>query len=207
MSQFNVSSISSSSVALRLLTEVATRSADDLAAGRQKPVDRIKAILGPGKTGSSAMPGPFSSPDGTKIVLSLAAAEKLYGSDSFLMQTARGFADTVHITSSVIPADKGAFRTEVLAFLGNGSMTQDPEFLAALRKGKVTVNTVDEVPELNIPPMISFTMYLNGNMMGGGGFSPQNVDMSLYSELESQRGQAIGSIGNSMFYAHWPKAA
>lgn len=84
-------------------------------------------------------------------------------------------------------------------------MSGDSEFIAALKTGKVTVNTVDEVPEMNIQPLVSFSMYQNGHTTGSGGFSPAGTKQALYDHLSSTRGQAIGSIGNSQFYAFWPK--
>jgi len=85
------------------------------------------------------------------------AAEKAYGSESFLMQTARGSADQVEISTTVIPSGKKVFKSGVLDFLSE-NMKNDAGLMAALKSGQVTIQTVDEVPELNIQPYISFTM-------------------------------------------------
>ena len=195
MSLIGPTSNSSASVALRLLTDAAAR--------QSSPTTGTHLKSFTGTLNSASLKAATPSND-TKIILSLAAAEQAYGSESFLMQTARGRADEVQITTSTIPSEKDAFRSQVLAFLGE-DMKGDSEFMAALKAGKVTVNTVDEVPELNIQPMVSFTMYQNGHTTGSGGFSPEGTNQALYDQLSSTRGQAIGSIGNSQFYAYWPK--
>lgn len=112
---------------------------------------------------------PSTHSNGVRIILSLEAAEKAYGADSFLAQTARGRADQIEISTSVIPSDKNGFKSSVLAFLSE-NMKSDASFMAALRSGQVTVQTVDEVPELYIQPVVSFSMFQNGNHMGGGVF-------------------------------------
>lgn len=192
-----ISSVSNSSatVALRLLTDAAVKTSSGTAGSRPNRAT--------GTLDLSALKAVTNS-SGTRIILSLAAAEQAYGSESFLMQTARSRADQVEITTSTIPSDKDAFRSQVLAFLGD-DMKSDPEFMASLKAGKVVVNTVDEVPELNIQPMVSFTMYQNGYTTGSGGFSPSGTNQALYDQLSATRGQAAGSIGNSQFYAYWPK--
>ena len=195
MSMISPTSISSASIALRLLTDAAARSSNGTSAILSK---------NGAETREMAAIKPFAHSSGARIILSLAAAEQAYGSDSFLMQTARGRADEVEISTSTIPSDKDAFRSQVLAFLGD-DMKSDPAFMTALKAGKVVVNTVDEVPELNIQPMVSFTMYQNGYTTGSGGFSPSGTNQALYDQLSATRGQAAGSIGNSQFYAYWPK--
>jgi hypothetical protein len=195
MSLISPTSNSSASVALRLLTDAAARQSNPTT-GTQ-----LKSLTDTVNSASQKAANPSYD---TKIILSLAAAEQAYGSDSFLMQTARGRADEIQITTDTIPSDKAAFKSEVLSFLGT-DMKTDPEFMAALKAGKVTVNTVDEVPELKISPIVSFTMYQNGHTTGSGGFSPAGTNQALYDQFSSTRGQAIGSIGNSQFYAYWPK--
>lgn len=197
MSLVSPTSNSPASVALRLLTDAAVRQSS------QTTGTQPKSVTG---TLHSAASKTITPSIDTKIILSLAAAEQTYGPDSFLMQTARSRADQVQITTSKIPSDKDVFRSQVIAFLGE-DMKSDPEFMAALKAGKVTVNTVDEVPELNIQPMVSFAMYQNGHTTGSGGFSPKGTNQALYDQFSSTRGQAIGSIGNSQFYAYWPKSA
>jgi len=152
---------SSASVALKLLTDVATRFANN-----------TSLLNSTGKViwqmGFAAV-SPSTHSNGVRIILSLEAAEKAYGADSFLAQTARGRADQIEISTSVIPSDKNGFKSSVLAFLSE-NMKSDASFMAALRSGQVTVQTVDEVPELNIQPVVSFSMFQNGNHMGGGVF-------------------------------------
>jgi hypothetical protein len=185
------SAVSGASVALHLLTGPASRSAG--AAGSVVPTDTRQGRTTP-------------APDATRIVLSLAAAEAAFGAESFLMQTARGRADTVEVSTSVIPEDKDALRARVLAYLGD-NMKADAGFMAALKAGQVVVNTVDEVPDLNIQPMVSFTLYQDGNSPGGGTFAQDGTNHALYEALSATRGQSIGSLGNAQFYAWWPKAA
>ncbi|MCU0908022.1 MAG: hypothetical protein MUF73_11355 [Rhodobacteraceae bacterium] len=185
------SAVGGASVALQLLTGPASRST--AAAASVVPTDTRPA-------------GVTAAPDATRIVLSLAAVEAAFGAESFLMQTARGRADTVEVSTSVIPEDKDAFRARVLAYLGE-NMASDSGFMAALAAGKVTVNTVDDVPKLNIQPMVSFTLFQNGHSTGGGTFSPDGTNHALYQALSATRGQSIGSLGNSQLHAWWPKAA
>ena len=124
---------------------------------------------------------PSAQSNGVKIILSMEAAEKAYGSESLLMQTARGSAwqggsgrnlDNRH------PVRKKVFKSGVLDFLSE-NMKNDPGFMAALKSGQVTVQTVDEVPELNIQPYVNFTMYKNGNHQGTGSFGPSALSLTL----------------------------
>lgn len=186
---------SSSSVALKLLTDAATRSADPASA---------RAPVRMGATPDQAAIGAATHASGVRITLTLDAAERAYGADSFLMQTARGRADQVEISTTVIPADKDGFRASVLGFLRE-DMKADAGFMAALKAGQVTIRTVDEVPEFNFQPFVSFSLYMNGHHQGGGGFSPSGTNHDLYEEMGKTRGQAFGSLGNSQFLAYWPK--
>jgi len=187
----------SASVALKLLTDAATRSANS--APLSNTLEKATRTIG-----VVAIPSTYSN--GVRITLSLEAAEKAYGSNSFLMQTARGRADQVEISQTVIPPDKAGFKSDVLAFLSD-NMKKDAGFMAALRSGQVTIQTVDELPpELNIQPYVSFEMYKDGNHLGGGSFGPDGMNLGLYEELGKTRGQAFGSLGNSQFLAHWPKS-
>jgi len=139
----------------------------------------------------------------TRITFSLAAAEKAYGADSFLMQTVRGRADQVEIIQSTVPADKAAFKKDVLTFLAE-SMKTLPDFMAALKAGKVVVHTVDEVPEFNFSPTVSFNMLNNGmSGAGSGSFTPPGANLALYDKLEVTRGQSVGALGNHQFYAYF----
>lgn len=198
MSIVSPAAASGASIALRLLTEAAPRPAGASAAAYPTV---------PGKAGEPvALPRTASPPDDpTRIVLSLAAAEAAFGAESFLMQTARGRADEVQVSLSTIPTDKDAFRARVLAFLGE-TMAADAGFMAALKAGQVVVNTVDEVPELNVQPMVSFTLHQNGYSTGSGTFSPPGTNLALYEALSATRGQSFGSLGNAQFYAWWPRA-
>lgn len=85
-------------------------------------------------------------------------------------------------------------------------MKKDAGVMMALRSGQVTVQTVDEVPELNIQPYVSFEMYKDGNHLGGGSFGPDGTNLDLYEELGKTRRQAFGSLGNSQFLAYWPES-
>jgi hypothetical protein len=143
---------------------------------------------------------------GARITLRLDAAEKVCGAGSFLKQTARGRADQVEISTSVIPSDKDGFRASVLAFLSD-NMKGDAGFTAAPRVRQVTVHSVDEVPELTIQPMVSFELYKNGYHQGGGTFSPEGANVALFHEMGKTRGQAFGSLGSSQFVAIWSKPA
>ena len=123
MSLIGPTSNSSASVALRLLTDAAAR--------QSSPTTGTHLKSFTGTLNSASLKAATPSND-TKIILSLAAAEQAYGSESFLMQTARGRADEVQITTSTIPSEKDAFRSQVLAFLGE-DMKGDSEFMAAPR--------------------------------------------------------------------------
>lgn len=181
---------SPAAVALRLLTEAATR-----APGIGSALPDAKGMTPPGLSPPSG---------GVRISLSLEAAEQAYGADSFLMQQVRGRADRVEVSLSTIPEDKDALRSEVIAFLGK-NRENDAEFMAALKAGEIVVHTVDEVPDLNIQPMVSFTMYRDGAIQGSGGFTPSGFNQALYEQLSATRGQATGSLGHHQFYAYWPR--
>ena len=148
---------SSASVALLLLTNAAARSA--------RGIPPLRPAKMPDDLDTAAIKSAAHS-SGIRITLGMEGAEKAYGPGSFLMQTARGRADQVEISTSVIPSDKHKFRSDVLAFLGE-NMKSDTGFMAAFNAGQVAVLTVDEVPELNIQPMVSFSMYRNGHYQGG----------------------------------------
>ena len=197
MSLISANFLSSASVALKLLTDAATRSANSTSLSNT--IGRVTGQVG----GAAVSPSTYSN--GVRIILSLETAEKAYGSESFLIQTARGRADQVEISTTVIPSDKDGFKSDVLAFLSE-NMKKDAGFMMALKSGQVTVQTVDEVPELNIQPYVSFEMYRDGNHLGGGSFGPDGMNLDLYEELGKTRGQAFGSLGNSQFLAYWPKS-
>lgn len=192
MSLISPASNSSASVALRLLTDAAARQSGPM------PGTQLKGLTG--TLNSASLKTAIPSND-TKIILSLAAAEQAYGSDSFLMQTARGRADEVQITTSTTPSDKASYKLKILQQLEK-DMVGDPGFMAALKAGKVKVLTADEVPELNFQPMVSFTMFKNGSTVGSGGFTPSGFNHEQLNKWESTRGQVV--LGDA--YAYYDKS-
>ena len=197
MSLISANLNSSASVALKLLIDAATRSANNTSL--TNTTGKVT-----GQVGVAAV-SPFTHSNGVRLILSLEAAEKAYGADSFLAQTARGRADQIRISTTVIPLDKAGFKSDVMAFLSE-NMKKDAGFMMALRSGQVMVQIVDEVPELNIQPYVSFEMYKNGNHLGGGSFGSDGTNLDLYEEFGKTRGQAFGSLGNSQFLAYRPKS-
>lgn len=195
MSLISPTSNSSASVALRLLTDAAARQSSPTTGAQ------LKGLTG---TLNSASLKATTPSNGTKIILSLAAAEQAYGPDSPLMELARGRADSVQIEISKLPEDKNSFKSEVLNFLSQVHVN-DGNFMAALRAGKVVVHTVDEVPEMNFQPMISFNMLKDGNAFGGGVFTPKGFNWELFDKQEAFRGQDSGAIGMHQFYAYYSK--
>ncbi len=190
---------SSAAVALRLLTGAGPRQAPELAEIQDKGGVKV-----------ADAPAPFAAdpPGNTRIRLSLEAAERAYGADSFLMRTARGMADEVEIRIATIPENKETFRAQVIAMLSKSERMQaDPGFMAALRSGQIVVHTIDEVPELDMQPLVRFTMYKDGYVYGNGGFTPDGGNWDLYQQLSSTRDQTIGAIDNVRFYAYWPRLA
>jgi len=167
-----------------------------------------KAPVAPGQPAARADPAAAAqAPDrASRTILSLDTAAAMFGADSFLMQTARGRGDQVEVQISGPPEDEAAFRAQVLAEL-KATMGDDADFNAALRAGKVEVMTPDEVPELNLQPLVTFTILRDGNSQGGGGFHPKGTNVALYEEWGKTWGQNAGVTNNSIYYARWPTSA
>lgn len=182
---------SSASVALRLLTDAAAKSSKSPNGAEQSKTSNAQA-----PTASKSI-GPSS---GSRIILSIEAAERAYGADSFLMQTAKGKADQVEVTISSIPSDKTAYKKTLFEHMKT-HMTGDPDFMAALKAGKVTILTADEIPELNFQPTVSFTMMKNGASFGSGLFTPSGFNHGQLQEWEATRGQVV--FGDA--YAYYDK--
>lgn len=65
-------------------------------------------------------------PAGTRIILSIEAAENAGGSDSFMIWRARGMADSVVVAASSSASDSAAYRSRVLALQIMGSRSAAP---------------------------------------------------------------------------------
>lgn len=182
---------SSASIALRLLTEATALPAASSSGGKPSVAGpsavsaKNEAVVG---DNFGAKYFPYAAE--TRITVSLKTAEKFYGSDSFLMQTAGGRADTVEIAIQKIPSDKEAYRAQLRQHLETHN-AHDAEFMAALKAGKVVIQTMDEVPELNFQPMVGFTMYKNGSIVGSGGFTPPGFNFDQLQQWEATRTQYV----------------
>lgn len=203
MSLISSTSNSSASVALRLLTDAATR--------QSNPVLGTSAKSPSGALGSST-PGIATPSRDTKIILSAKTAIDYFGPGSEVAKAA-ALGDTVEVTTSGldVPEDKAAFRQQVLDYFktyyaNNKPLDQDQAaFAEALKAGKVIVKTVDETPELNWQPQVDYTIYKDGYSQGGGGGTPWIGDYTQYESQSATRGQASGSIGSQVYYAYFEK--
>lgn len=195
MSMVTTAPLSSTSIALRLLTDAAIQPSANTSAIAAKD----QATIGNGAGRKHSMDG-----DETRILVSLDAAEKFYGSDSFLMQAARGRADTVEISIAKVPEDKVAYKEKMLRQIKE-SWSGDAGWMEAFRTGKVVIQTMDEVPELNMQPWVSYTLYLNGSHMGSGGFTPAGFNFDQLEEWSKTRVQ--GTFGDAFgdVYAYYLK--
>lgn len=159
-----------------------------------------------GSGGAAATQG-----NGTKIMLSASAALAHFGTGSEIARAIDGLGDQVMIQTSglEIPRDKAAFRQQVLDYLQSDAAGFDaryPEqaaFLQALQEGRVSVQTVDEVPELDWQPDIGWAVYRDGFPQGGGITSQPVGNQAAYDRLAASRGQNIGSVGGHYFYASY----
>lgn len=165
------------------------------------------------KPATNAAPntGPYDR--GTKIILSADAAIDYFGAGSDIAKAIRGLGDQVAVQTSGldVPADKAAFRKQVLDFLKSDAAGYDArypdqaEFMQALKDGKVIVKSVDETPELNWQPNVGWTVYQDGYSQGGGVTSGGPGSQALYETLGQTRGQTIGQTNSHMFYAYFEK--
>lgn len=157
---------------------------------------------------ASAVPADIFPPQqmpGAEFWLTPDAVDEAFGTDSHIAESVRICgADEVHVRLSPEPADKDAFRVEVLKELAR-LFRGDANFMAALRAGRVGVMTPDEAPELNFQPMVDYTLYRDGEIQGGGGFTPEGFNDALYDELGQYWNHIASAIEMQEFYAFWPK--
>lgn len=121
------------------------------------------------------------------------------------MRTARGVAEQVEVSTSVIPAETENFRRQVLAFLRQ-NMTADAGFMAAFRARAGDGPDGRRGARTNHPADGVVSVYANGNHLGGGTYSPAGTNPALFEQLGRTRGQAAGSLGNAQLVAHWPRS-
>ena len=150
---------------------------------------------------------------GTRIMLSAKAATDYFGAGSEIARAVAGLGDTVEVQTSGldVPADKAAFRQQVLEFLKSDAAGFDArypeqaEFMQALKDGKVTVKTVDETPELNWQPDVGWAVYRDGYPQGGGITCKPIGNQDLLDSMYATRGQNVGQIGGHYFYAYFER--
>lgn len=142
---------------------------------------------------------------GAEFVLTPDMVDDVFGPESHISESMRICgAGEAYLILSPDAADKDAFRVEVLKELAR-LFRGDANFMAALRAGQVGVLTPDEAPELNFQPMVEYTLFRDGELLGGGGFTPEGFNEELYAELGNYWNQLASSIGMREFYAFWPK--
>ncbi len=193
---------SGAQIALKLLGSGAAPSRDQALGGVANPTTTTNAAL------DKAMHG-----TGTKIFLSAQTAINYFGAGSDLARAVAGLGDQVGVTTSGldVPADKAAFRQQVLDFLKSDAAGYDArypehaEFLQALKDGKVIVKTVDESPELKWQPNVGWAIYKDGYPQGGGTTHKPVGDQALYDKMSVTLGQTTGQIASHMFYAYYEK--
>ncbi|TPI34613.1 hypothetical protein FJW08_03265 [Mesorhizobium sp. B3-2-1] len=78
-----------------------------------------------------------------------------------------------------------------------------PGFNEAAANGTLKIQRASDVPELGLGS-VQYTLYKDGQMIGGAGFSAGTFNKSLYLDIQSQGvRQATGSINGQDYYVTW----